>query len=79
MWMPQPTARTTMPSRGAAPNRSQQFVMPRLVGEGRHSEEGGVDLHHQRVVPPSGFGCQLPQEGFVDGTDEEEEEPLCGM
>jgi hypothetical protein len=53
--------------------------MPHLVGEGRHGEEGGVDLYCGRVVPPSGFGCQPSQEGFVDGTDEEEEEPFCGM
>jgi hypothetical protein len=79
LWMPPPLTRTTMPSHEGAPNRPQQFIMPHLVGEGRNGEEGGLDLHRRRVVPPSGFRCQLPQKGFVDGIDEEEDEPFCGM
>jgi hypothetical protein len=79
LWMLPRPARTTTPSHGGAPNRPQQFVMPHLVGKGRHGEEGGVDLHRWWVVPPSGLGCQPPQDGFVDGTNEEEDEPLCGI
>jgi hypothetical protein len=44
LWMPSSPARTTMPSRGGAPNRPKQFIMPCLVGKGRHGEEAGVDL-----------------------------------
>jgi hypothetical protein len=77
LWMP--SACTTMPSHRVAPNQPQQFIMLCLVGEGSHNKEGGVHLHRRRVVPPSGFGCQVLQEGFVDGTNEEEEEPFYGM
>jgi hypothetical protein len=60
LWMPSLPARTTMPSHRGARNRPQQFIMPYLVGKGRHGEEGGVHLHRWRVVPPSGFNCQPP-------------------
>jgi hypothetical protein len=61
LWMPLSPAHTAMPSHGAAPNRSQQLVMPSLVREGSHeslggAKESGVPLHHRWVVPPSGFG-----------------------
>jgi hypothetical protein len=64
--------------------RQHQFVMSHFNDEGSHEslggdEDSGVHLLCRRVLPPTGFGGRLPQENFVDGTEEDEEELFCGM
>jgi hypothetical protein len=76
--------RTSMASRGAVPNRSYLVGMPWFIGKRSHEslggdEESGVDLQCCRVLAQSGLGGRLPNELFVHGIDEDDEEAFSGM
>jgi hypothetical protein len=80
--MPPPRASTA--SRGAVPNRLQQFVMPRFVGVGRQEsfgvdEETVADLQGSRVSPSTGLGGGLPHGFCVDRPDEDIQEEYSGI
>jgi hypothetical protein len=58
--------------------------MPHFVDEGSHetvgvNEESAVQFQRCRILPPIGSIGQLPEEIFVEGQEEDDEEPFCGM